>query len=96
MHPFLNHVLQLVVRIRLRHLDRLRRPTEFLIDANALLGAILFPHAPELLLHALVHLVGEDDYVLDVQVTVLQSLVGFELLGPYWHALFLDDLNHVG
>lgn len=79
--------------IRSRHHNRLFRSPPLLIQHLPRLLPVLFPHAPEVLLHALFHLIRQHDDILDVQAAVHLASVVLQLLVPHGHTLVGDDVD---
>lgn len=67
------------------------------MQVDAVLGAVLLPHGPEVLLHTALHLVRQDDLVGDVQVAEVVLVVdAVAVLVPHGHALALYGLDMAG
>lgn len=83
------------MRILLYH--DLVRPSAVGMQVHALLLPPLLPDRPELLLHAALHLVGQNHHILDVQVAKLGLVVNaVAVLVPFGHALALHPLHMAG
>lgn len=73
------------------------RPPALFVQVDGVLPPPLLPHGPELLLHARLHLVGQHDGVLDVELAELGLVVhGVALLVPHGHPLALDGIHLAG
>lgn len=70
------------------------RPATVLLQINTLLEAPLLPKLPELLLHALLHLVGQDDFIGNVEIAKLVLVVdAVAVLMPLGHTFARHRLD---